>query len=42
MRIVFMGSPEYAAIILEELAQAFEVVAVYTNPDKVDVENYTY
>ena len=35
MRIVFMGSPEYAAIILEKLAQAFEVVAVYTNPDKV-------
>ena len=35
MRIVFMGSPEYAAIILEALADNHEVVGVYTNADKV-------
>ena len=35
MRIVFMGSPEYAAVVLRTLAEAHEVVGVYTNPDKV-------
>ncbi len=35
MRIVFMGSPEYAAIILGRLAEVHEVVGVYTNADKV-------
>ncbi len=35
MRIVFMGSPEYAAIILSRLAEEHEVVGVYTNADKV-------
>lgn len=35
MRIVFMGSTQFSADILEELAQHFEVVAVYTQPDRV-------
>ncbi|NPA12277.1 MAG: methionyl-tRNA formyltransferase [Epsilonproteobacteria bacterium] len=34
MRIVFMGSPEYAVKILKALDENFEVVAVYTQPDK--------
>ena len=34
MRIVFMGSPEYAVKILDELNKNFEIVAVYTQPDK--------
>ena len=35
MRIVFMGSPEYAVKILDELIKnEFKVVAVYTQPDK--------
>lgn len=35
MRVVFMGSPEYAAIILRRLAGVCEIVGVYTNIDKV-------
>lgn len=35
MRIVFMGTPAFAATILEELVQHHEVVAVYTRPDAV-------
>ena len=35
MRIVFMGTPEFAARIMEKLASEHEVVAAYTMPDKV-------
>lgn len=35
MRVVFMGTPEFAATILEDLAQQHDVVAVYTRPDAV-------
>ncbi len=34
MRIVFMGSPDYAVEILKELIKKYEVVGVYTQPDK--------
>lgn len=35
MRIVFMGSPRFAAVILEELSNSYDVVGVYTQPDRV-------
>lgn len=35
MRVVFMGTPAFAATILEDLAQQHDVVAVYTRPDAV-------
>lgn len=35
MRVVFMGTPDFAATILEDLAQQHDVVAVYTRPDAV-------
>lgn len=35
MRIVFMGTPAFAATVLEELVSQHEVVAVYTRPDAV-------
>ena len=35
MRIVFMGTPDFAASVLSELASQHEVVAVYTRPDAV-------
>ncbi len=34
MKIVFMGSPEYAVKILDTLNKNFEITAVYTQPDK--------
>jgi len=34
MRIIFMGSPDYAVKILDNLVKKFEVVAVFTQPDK--------
>ena len=37
MRIVFMGTPEYAVKILQNLAcnlEKFEICAVFTQPDK--------
>jgi len=34
MKIVFMGTPDYAEIILKKLIDKYEVVAVYTQPDK--------
>jgi methionyl-tRNA formyltransferase len=34
MKIIFMGTPDYAEIILENLIKKYEVVAVYTQPDK--------
>lgn len=35
MRVAFMGTPQLAATILEELAAHHDVVAVYTRPDAV-------
>lgn len=35
MRIVFMGTPDFAASILDELACQHDVVAAYTRPDAV-------
>lgn len=35
MRVVFMGTPCFAATILEDLVQHHEVVAAYTRPDAV-------
>ena len=35
MRVVFMGTPAFAATILKEISQQHEVVAVYTRPDAV-------
>ncbi len=35
MRVVFMGTPEFAANILDELKEHYEVVAVYTQPDRI-------
>jgi methionyl-tRNA formyltransferase len=34
MKIVFMGSPDYAVRILDELNKKHEISAVYTQPDK--------
>ncbi len=34
MKIVFMGSPDYAVKILDRLNQKYEITAVYTQPDK--------
>ena len=34
MKIVFMGTPEWAAKSLEALIGEFEVAAVFTQPDK--------
>jgi len=34
-RIVFMGTPEFAAIILEILLESHEIAAVYSRPDAV-------
>jgi len=34
MKIVFMGSPDYAVKILDELNKRYEISAVYTQPDK--------
>jgi len=36
MKVIFMGTPDYAKVILERLLQTkeIEVVAVYTQPDK--------
>lgn len=35
MRVVFMGTPEFAVPSLKALDEAFDVVAVYTRPDAV-------
>lgn len=35
MHVVFMGTPAFAAAVLEELAQQHDVAAVYTRPDAV-------
>lgn len=35
MNIVFMGTPEFAATILDDLVQQYEIAAVYTRPDAV-------
>ena len=35
MRVVFMGTPDFAASILYELCEQHEVVGVYTRPDAV-------
>jgi len=34
LRVVFMGTPEFAVPALEVVAKAFDVVAVYTQPDR--------
>ncbi|MBQ7276726.1 MAG: methionyl-tRNA formyltransferase [Bacilli bacterium] len=35
MKIVFMGTPRFGAMILEELVKKYEVVLVVTQPDKL-------
>lgn len=35
MKIVFMGSTQFSADILDELARHFDVIAAYTQPDRV-------
>lgn len=35
MKIVFMGSPQFAADILREISESFEIVGVFTQPDRV-------
>lgn len=35
MRIVFMGTPQFAATILEKLAETGQVVGVFTQPDAI-------
>lgn len=35
MRVVFMGTPDFAACILDELKEQHEIVGVYTQPDAV-------
>lgn len=35
MKLVFMGTPEFAATILEDLIEQHEVLAVYTRPDAI-------
>lgn len=39
MRIVYMGTPEFAAIALDALVKGHEVVAVITQPDKPQGRN---
>ena len=34
MRIVYMGTPEFAAVALDAIVKEHEVVAVITQPDK--------
>lgn len=34
MRIVFMGTPEFAAVSLEKIAQKHNILAVYSQPDR--------
>ncbi len=34
MKIIFMGSPDYAVKILENLNKYYEIIAVFTQPDK--------
>ena len=41
MKIVFMGTPQFAATILEGLYESGEdIVAVYTQPDKAAYKRY--
>lgn len=40
MRIVFMGTPEYACPSLEKLHQAHEIVMVYSQPDRPKGRGY--
>lgn len=35
MRVVFMGTPQFSADILDEVARHHEVLCVYTQPDRV-------
>jgi len=35
MRILFMGTPDYAKTILQSLIDKYEIVGVYTQPDKI-------
>lgn len=35
MKLVFMGTPEFAATILEDLIEQHDVIAVYTRPDAI-------
>ena len=39
MRIIYMGTPEFAAIALAAIVKEHEVVAVVTQPDKPQGRN---
>ena len=36
MRVVFMGTPEFAAVILDYIAEQHEVTGVFTRPDAIN------
>lgn len=33
-KVLFMGTPEYAKVVLDELYKSFEIIGVFTKPDK--------
>ncbi len=37
MRVVFMGTPEFAAVTLREIYKKHEISAVFTQPDKINM-----
>ena len=36
MKVVFMGTPEFAAVSLRKIYEHHEVAAIFTQPDKVN------
>lgn len=42
MRIIYMGTPEFAAIALSAIVKEHEVVAVVTQPDKPQDETASW
>ena len=39
MKIIFMGTPNFAVPILKRLSSKFEIIAAYTQPPKKNLED---
>ena len=41
MKVLFLGTPDFSAVVLRAVARKFDVVAAVTNPDRPSGRGYT-
>ena len=42
MKVIFMGTPDFAVPVLEGLIENYEVILVVSQPEKTRIKEYSY